>query len=309
MANEDSQGRFDELDRRLIEELQSDPREAYAALGARLGVTGMTVANRLQRLRNAGLLTIRAEPNLPEFGLSTEVLGLVQADVAGLDSVESTLRASPYVLRVHRVTGEFDLTFDAAFPSEIQMGALVRDVQSVEGVRRLVVYHRMHTAKSTDGWQAVWAESAPPAEQWYELAPGTVIPRQLEDPVAVASHWVHALAAADLPTVRSLSTPDVVFTILPPHLSAGTFDGIEAVERQAERTRRAYNRLWYRVIAVTEGRPPYRLVIDALSPVEDRKGQVGTAFSRMAFAFANGRVSRVLSLGQMDLPDVPAPGA
>jgi DNA-binding Lrp family transcriptional regulator len=305
MANEESPGRFDELDRRLIEQLQADPREAYAALGARLGVTGMTVANRLQRIRNAGLLTIRAEPNLSEFGLATEVLGLIQADVGGLDAVESTLRVSPYVLRVHRVTGEFDLTFDAAFPSEVEMGVLVRDVQSLDGVRRLVVYHRMQTAKSADGWQAVWAETAPPAEQWYELAPGTVVPRQLEDQVGLAAHWVSALAAADVEAIRQLSAPDIVFTILPPHPSAGTFEGLDGVERQAGRTRRAYNRLWYRIIAVTEGRAPYRLVIDALSPVEDRKGQVGTAFSRMAFAFANGKVSRVLSLGQMDLPDVP----
>lgn len=306
MANEELNGQFDDLDRRLIEELQIDPREAYAALGARLGVTGMTVANRLQRLRDSGLLSIRAEPNLAQFGLSTNVLGLVQADVGGLDAVETTLRQSPYVLRLHRITGEFDLSFDAVFRSELQLGALVREVQSIEGVRRLVVYHRLESAKTSDGWQAIWTASAPATEQWYELAPGTSLPRQLEDQVGLAAHWVHALAAADLPTLRSLSSTDVVFTIMPPHLSAGTFDGMEAVERQAERTRRAYSRLWYHVIAVTEGQPPYRVVIDALSPVEDRKGHVGTAFSRMAFAFSSGRVSRVVSLGHMELPEVPS---
>jgi DNA-binding Lrp family transcriptional regulator len=305
MTNEELNGRFDDLDRRLIEELQADPREAYAALGAKLGVTGMTVANRLQRLRNGGLLSLRAEPNLAEFGLSTSVLGLIQADISGLDPVEASLKQSPYVLKIHRITGEFDVSFDAAFPSELQMGTLVRDVQAIEGVRRLVVYHRMESAKSSDGWEAIWADTAPAVEQWYELAPGTLIPRQLEDPVGLAAHWIHALAAADLPLLRELSTPEIVFTIMPPHPSAGTFDGIESVERQAERTRRAYNRLWYRIISVTEGRSPYRVVIDAVSPVEDRKGQVGTRFSRMAYAFAGPKVSRVLSLGQMDLPDVP----
>src|SRR5204863_8738995 len=120
-----------------------------------------------------------------------------------------------------------------AFPLEVEMGVLVRDIQSLEGVRRLVVYHRMETAKSTDGWQAVWAESTPLAEQWYELAPGTVIPRQFADQVGVAAHWVSALAAADADTLRQLSTPDIVFTILPPHPSAGTFEGLDGVERQS----------------------------------------------------------------------------
>jgi hypothetical protein len=32
---------------------------------------------------------------------------------------------------------------------------------------------------------------------------------------------------------------------------------------------------------------------------------VGRRFSRMAFAFDDGRVTRVVSLGQMDLPDLP----
>src|SRR5512147_2668883 len=129
MANDESPGRFDELDRRLIEQLQADPREAYAALGARLGVTGMTVANRLQRLRGSGLLTIRAEPNLAEFGLETGILAMIQVDVSGFERAEEVLRGCQYVLRAYRVTGEFDLAFEAAFPSDAEMGALARELQ------------------------------------------------------------------------------------------------------------------------------------------------------------------------------------
>ncbi len=306
--NDRSGAKFDQLDRRLIAELQADPRIAYASLGSRLGVTGMTAANRLQRLRQAGLLRMRALPNLAEFGLATEILGLVQADVSALDAATAVLSACPFVLRVDRVTGEFDLAFEAAFPSEASMGTLVREVQSVESVRRLVVHHRMQTMKAEDGWEAVWGDVTP-AEAVYELAPGTVVPRHLEPSVTLAATWVNALAAADLPRLRELSAPDIVFTILPPHRSAGTFDGMAAVEQQAERTRRAYNRLWYRLIAVSEGaRSPYSLVIDALSPVETHRGRVGTAFSRMAFAFAEGKVAGVMSLGEMELPDVPMGG-
>jgi DNA-binding Lrp family transcriptional regulator len=307
--NERPESQFDQLDRRLIAELRNDPRMAYASLGTRLGVTGMTVANRLQRLRQSGLLRIRALPSLREAGLQTEILGLVQVDVGALDPTINVLRGSPFVLRIDRVTGEFDIAFEAAFPSEAGMGALVREIQSVEGVRRLVVHHRLETVKDDDGWSAVWAEAGRrPEPAAFEVAPGTAIPAHLEGAVALAANWVDALAAADAPRLRALSTSDVVFTILPPHRSAGTFEGIEGVERQAERTKRAYNKLWYRIVGVSEPNGPFQVVIDALSPVEDHKGRVSTAFSRMAFAFEEGKVKRVLSLGEMELPEVPAGG-
>ena len=306
-GNDRQASRFDELDRRLISELQADPRIAYAALGARLGVTGMTAANRLQRLRQSGLVDIQALPNLPLAGLDTDIFGFVQADTAALQHLTNVLAASPYVLRVDRVTGEFDVAFEAAFPSDASMGDLVREVQSLPGVRRLVVHHMMENAKDDDGWTAVWAESGAAPEATYELAPGTTIPRHLEPSVSLAAAWVTALAAADVALLRELSTADVVFDILPPHASAGHFAGISELEQQAGRTKRAYIRLWYRIAGVTEQQSgAFSLVIDALSPVEDRRGRVSTAFSRMAFAFAEGKVNQVMSVGEMALPEVPA---
>lgn len=297
--------RFDELDRRLLAELGADPRASYAALGQRLGVTGMTAANRLQRLRSSGLVRLRAVPNLRECGLETSILGLVKTNLPALESVQAALTAWPYVLSVYRVTGEFDLAFEAAFPNEPAMGDLVREVQSVAGVQQLVVHHRIETVRDDDGWRAVLSEGESRQESPFELAPGTVVPRHLQQAVAVAGNWVDALAAADIPRLQRISAPGISFTIMPPHPSAGIFEGMEALERQAHRTRRAYNKLWYRLIGVNEGKPPFAVVLDALSPVEDSRGQVGTRFSRMAFAFQDGRVSRVVSLGQMDLPEVP----
>ncbi len=296
---------MDELDRRAIEALRMDPRVSYAGLGKRLGVSGMTAATRLNRLRATGVLRFQAGPNLAQFGLGTQVLGFVQGEIAIVPVVAAMLQASPYVLRVDRVTGEFDLSFHAVFPSEATLGALLRELQAVEGLRRLMVHHVLDTLKLDDGWTAVFVRPPAVDDAPFELASGTQVPKALEAAVALAAEWVDALAKADLPRLRGISTPDIVFQILPPHPSAGTFDGMEAVEQQAERTRRAYNRLWYRIVGVREAPPPYTVVIDALSPVETHRGRVGTAFSRMAFAFADGRVSRALSLGQMELPDVP----
>ena len=299
---------MDELDRRMIAELQVDPRISYAALGKHLGVSGMTAATRLNRLRSAGLVWCKALPNLQRLGLTTEVFGYIQTDLAALPPITEILRMSPSALRVDRVTGEFDLSFHAAFPSETALGGLVRDLQAVSGLRRLVIHHVLGNVKEAEGWEAVFAEGAPIEETTYELAPGVLVVKPLEPKLSLAAAWVDALVRADYERLQELSTADIVFTINPPHPSAGSWEGIEAIERQADRTKQAYRRLWYRIIAVSEAQEPFEIVVDALSPVETQRGRVGTAFSRMAFAFAGGKVEKATSLGQMEIPDVSIGG-
>ncbi len=299
---------MDDLDRRIIEELQIDPRVSYAALGKQLGVSGMTAATRLNRLRDTELLRCRALPNLAQLGLTTEVFGFVQTELAALPEILAILSASPYVLRADRVTGEFELGFQAALPSETALGSLMRELQGVRGLRRLVIHHVLETVKLDDGWEAVFTDDAPKEEAPYELAPGATLPKALEPKVALAAAWVDALVRADGERLRQLSTPEIIYTLSEPHPAAGTWEGIAAVEQQAQRTKQAYRRLWYRIVHVAEAQEPYAIVIDALSPVETRRGNVGTAFSRLAFAFANNRVERVTNLGQMTIPDVSLGG-
>jgi DNA-binding Lrp family transcriptional regulator len=299
---------MDELDRRVIRELQIDPRVSYAALGKQLGVSGMTAATRLNRLRASNILSCKALPTLEKLGITTEVFAYIQTDMVALPEISEILAASPHVLRVDRVTGEFDLSFHAAFSSEANLGALVSDLQHVGGLRRLVVHHVLSNLKQDDGWAAVFADDAPLVEPAYEVAPGLQIPKVLEPKVALAAAWVDALVRADHERLRELSDPNVVFAISAPHPAAGTWEGIEEVTRQSDRTQQAYRRLWYRIMSVAEAQEPYTIVIDALSPVETRRGRVGTAFSRMAFAFADGKVERVTSLGMIDIPDVSVSG-
>jgi DNA-binding Lrp family transcriptional regulator len=303
-----AESQLDDLDRGVIAELRADPRISYAALGKQLGVSGMTAATRLNRLRSADLLWCRALPNFQKLDLATQVFGYVQVDLSALGMIVETLHRSPYVLRIDRVAGEFDLSFHAAFHAETELGLLVRELQAVTGMRRLVVHHVLDTVKETDGWSAVFAESVAHEEALYELAPGARVPAGLEPKLALAAAWVDALVRADRERLRDLSGPGIVFTIMPPHPSAGTWEGLEAVQGQAERTHHAYRHLWYRVIAVAEAHEPHAIVVDALSPVETQRGRVGTAFSRMAFGVSNGRVERVTSVGQMEIPDVSIGG-
>jgi Lrp/AsnC family transcriptional regulator for asnA, asnC and gidA len=297
--------RLDALDRRLITELQGDARMAYATLGSRLGVTGMTAANRLQRLRNNNLLRFRVAPRFEEYGLTTEVLGLLQADVGAHERCLAVLENSNNVLRVDRVTGEYDLSFSAVFPNEAAMGALVRELQSLSGIRRLVVHHCLSRAKDEDGWAAVWAEPAAPEDLTFEIAPGVRVPEHLRAKVTTAAQWLIALTVGDTETVKAVSDDEVTYTIMPPQAGSGTFEGMDAVLGETELAGSVFRQLWHRIVGVSEADDPYDIVVDSYNTAERRKGSVRTAFARIAFGFVNGRVRRVVSLGQMDLPDLP----
>lgn len=266
----------------------------------------MTAANRLQRLRQADLIRFSVTPNFAAQGLTTRILGLLQADVSALTECTALLTGSPYVLRVDQVTGEYDLAFTAAFPSEVALGTMVRDLQSLVGVRRLVVHHVLDTQVDEDGWGAIWAEPALVEDPTFEIAPGVRVAEHLRPKVALAAHWVHAFVNADTETLARLSEPDISFSILPGHTGEGVYDGFDAVAEQSRIAGAVYRHLWHRIMAVSETAAPYDIVVDAFNTAERRRGQVWTAFVRMAFAFSGERVSRALTVGQVDLPDLPA---
>jgi Lrp/AsnC family leucine-responsive transcriptional regulator len=303
-GDESSRGSgYDDLDRALIESLREDPRISYATLGARLGVTGMTVANRLQRLRNNGYLRFKVVPDLKGSGLRTAVIGLVQVDASAIAGCIEVLRASPWILRLDRVTGEYDLAFRAAFPSEAAMGQLVRDIQALPGIRRLIVHHEIGVAKDEEGWAAVWAEEHAPEASPIEFAPGARVPPHLREKFDLVTAWLDAFVTGDLPRLAALSTPGIIVRVLVPEPAAGTYEGIEAVQRQARSAARIFRYLWQRVVGISEPSEPYGLMIDEINTVERSEGQIQTAFLRMAFSFEGKRISRAITLSSMELAD------
>ena len=108
-----------------------------------------------------------------------------------------------------------------------------------------------------------------------------------------------------MPTLRALSTEDVVFTIMEPHQGAGTYSGWNEVAEESRVAASIYRHLWHRIVGVHEARAPYDVMIDAYNTAERRRGAVRQAFTRQAYGFQGDRVHRVLTLGDLDLHDVP----
>jgi Lrp/AsnC family leucine-responsive transcriptional regulator len=102
-----AKSRLDDVDRLLIEELQSDARLSLAELGRRVGLTPPAVADRLRRLEDEGAITgyaARVDPRALGFALTAVVR--IRPAPRMIAKVADLARATPEVVECLRITGE-----------------------------------------------------------------------------------------------------------------------------------------------------------------------------------------------------------
>jgi Lrp/AsnC family transcriptional regulator, leucine-responsive regulatory protein len=129
---------IDDINRRLLKELQDDGRLSVAELGRRVGLSSPAVAERLQRLQEAGVITgYHADIDPRAAGYSLSAVLRIRPAPRELSKVGDLARDTPEVVECHRVTGE-----DCFY-----MKLHVRDVQHLEAViDRFVLYGQTTTS-------------------------------------------------------------------------------------------------------------------------------------------------------------------
>ncbi len=91
----------------MLAELQADGRLSLAELGRRVGLSSPAVAERLQRLEAAGVITgyhARVDPRALGFALSAVIR--VRPAPGQLQNVADLARRTPEVVSCRRITGE-----------------------------------------------------------------------------------------------------------------------------------------------------------------------------------------------------------
>ena len=98
---------LDEINRRLLAELQEDARLTLAELGRRIGLSSPAVAERLQRLERAGVIRgYRAEIDPTALGLGLTAVIRVRPAPGQLYNVAELAQETPEVVECMRVTGD-----------------------------------------------------------------------------------------------------------------------------------------------------------------------------------------------------------
>jgi Lrp/AsnC family transcriptional regulator, leucine-responsive regulatory protein len=128
----------DDVDAALLRELQEDGRLSLAELGRRVGLSSPAVADRLERLEDARVITgYHAEVDPRALGYALAVILRIRPAPRELKKVAEVARGTPEVVECHRITGD-----DCYL-----MKAHVRDVEHMEEViDRFAVYGQTTTS-------------------------------------------------------------------------------------------------------------------------------------------------------------------
>jgi Lrp/AsnC family leucine-responsive transcriptional regulator len=96
----------DEIDRKILKELQQDARTSYAELGRRVGLTTPAIIERVRKLEDAKIITgYRADIDTARVGLP--ITAFIRMSIAGVDysRIIEVAHESHEVLECHRGTG------------------------------------------------------------------------------------------------------------------------------------------------------------------------------------------------------------
>ena len=141
---------FDELDLKLVGELQKDGRESHVDLAKKLDVVEGTVRKRIKQLLGRGIIKIVAVPDLAEFGYKfTSVIGL-QVRMENLREVAENLAQKQQICYLAFVTGRYDLLaiIVTKSPKELSL-FLEKEISGIPSVLRTETFVTLDIIKGS----------------------------------------------------------------------------------------------------------------------------------------------------------------
>jgi Lrp/AsnC family leucine-responsive transcriptional regulator len=119
-------GKFDVTDRKIIGELSANGRLPFAELGRRVNLSAPAVADRVQRLERAGVITgYRAEIDPRALGYTLTAIVRVRPAPRQLHRIPELAESIPEVAECHRITGEDCFLLKVHLRSIDELGGLL----------------------------------------------------------------------------------------------------------------------------------------------------------------------------------------
>jgi Lrp/AsnC family leucine-responsive transcriptional regulator len=98
---------LDDVNRRVLYELQANPRVSMSALARQVGMSAPAVTERVQRLEQAGVITgYRVEIDPTALGLPVAAFARIRPTPGQLPKIAALAKRSPEISECHRITGE-----------------------------------------------------------------------------------------------------------------------------------------------------------------------------------------------------------
>lgn len=126
----------DEMDRALLELLRVDGRASNRSLAGALGVNETTIATRLRRLEERGVMRIVAMTDMHAFGLHYLGFVLLRVNDRSAIAVGEAVAGIEEVVGVVTTTGGFDVVLTVVARDPAHLADVMAAVAAVEGVEQ-----------------------------------------------------------------------------------------------------------------------------------------------------------------------------
>ncbi len=143
---------LDDVNRAIVEELQKDGRRSYGAIARTVGLSEAAVRQRVQRLRDSGVIQIVAVTDPLQVGFRSQAMvGIrVEGDVR---EVADRLAAVDSIDYVVMCAGSFDLLVELVCEDEDAILDLLNGViRRIPGVRDTETFVYLKLTKQTYTW-------------------------------------------------------------------------------------------------------------------------------------------------------------
>jgi Lrp/AsnC family transcriptional regulator, regulator for asnA, asnC and gidA len=142
---------LDEISKRIIEQLQSDGRRSYAAIGKAVGLSEAAVRQRVQRLHEAGIMQVVAVTDPLKLGFRRQAMIGLRCD-GDVQVVADQLAAMDEIDYVVLTAGSFDVLLEVVCEDDDHLLEILSRVRGVTSVTSTETFVYLKLRKQTYTW-------------------------------------------------------------------------------------------------------------------------------------------------------------
>jgi Lrp/AsnC family transcriptional regulator for asnA, asnC and gidA len=143
---------LDDVNKAIVEQLQQDGRRTYGSIAEAVGLSEAAVRQRVQKMREAGIMQIVAVTDPLQVGFRCQAMVGIRAD-GDAREVADRLAAVDDIDYVVMVTGTFDILVELVCEDEDHMLDLLNGViRQIPGVRSTEMFMYLKLKKQTYTW-------------------------------------------------------------------------------------------------------------------------------------------------------------
>jgi Lrp/AsnC family transcriptional regulator for asnA, asnC and gidA len=142
---------LDDISKRIIEQLQADGRQSYAAIGKAVGLSEAAVRQRVQRLTEAGIMQIVAVTDPLKLGFRRQAMIGLKCD-GDPQKIADDLADMEEIDYVVLTAGSFDLLLEVVCEDDDHLLEILSRVRGVPSVTSTETFVYLKLRKQTYTW-------------------------------------------------------------------------------------------------------------------------------------------------------------